>query len=110
MLELAPVEYHKSMSWYDALLYCQFLEIDGVTGWRLPTLLELSTLSFPVDDELHHWNDDGAYYWSSNVRVIREQEWALTLSEYYPYSDEEEWQTGALKSYTGNVVLLVRVI
>lgn len=43
MIELAPPEYLKRMTLRDAVLYCQFLEIDGKRDWRFPTLNEVKT-------------------------------------------------------------------
>jgi hypothetical protein len=38
--ELAPEEFHKKLSLEEAQLYCFSLNIDGKTGWRLPTYNE----------------------------------------------------------------------
>jgi hypothetical protein len=35
--EIAPKETEIRANWYDAKLYCFSLNIDGKTGWRLPT-------------------------------------------------------------------------
>jgi hypothetical protein len=43
MIERAPEEYHKTLTYEEALLYCFSLNIDGKTGWRLPTLREIFT-------------------------------------------------------------------
>jgi hypothetical protein len=48
----------KSMSLLDAVLYCQFLEINGNRGWRLPTINELISSRSPV---ISKWA-----FWSSN--------------------------------------------
>lgn len=106
MLELSPVEYHKPMSWHDALLYCQFLEIDGKTGWRLPTYLELSTM--PLLEP--HEDDDCEYYWSSNELVFNGDAYALSMYVVAAYTEDESQRTSALKTYAGNIVFPVRVI
>ena len=43
MIERAPEEYHKTLTYEEAVLYCFSLNIDGKTGWRLPTLREIFT-------------------------------------------------------------------
>ena len=43
-IELAPIEYMKSMTWDEAKLYCFLLNIDGKVGWRIPTMRELHWL------------------------------------------------------------------
>lgn len=41
MIDVAPEIVHtKVSSIEEALLYCQFLEVDGMRGWRLPTYQE----------------------------------------------------------------------
>ena len=41
MIERSPEEYHKTLTYDEALLYCFSLNIDGKVGWRLPTLREI---------------------------------------------------------------------
>jgi hypothetical protein len=35
MIELSDKKYWKQLKYYDALLYCQVLEIDGKNDWRM---------------------------------------------------------------------------
>jgi hypothetical protein len=35
MIELSDKKYWKKLKYYDALLYCQVLEIDGKNDWRM---------------------------------------------------------------------------
>jgi hypothetical protein len=42
--EIAPNRAVKQLNLSDAILYCFSLNIDGVTGWRLPTNSELSLI------------------------------------------------------------------
>ena len=44
MIETAPEEYWKQLSYTDAVLYCFSLNIDGKIGWRLPTQAEIRTI------------------------------------------------------------------
>ena len=39
------------MRWEQAPGYCRGLALEGYTGWRLPTLEELSTLAWPDHPE-----------------------------------------------------------
>ena len=57
MIERAPEEYHKTLTYEEAVLYCFSLNIDGKTGWRLPTLREIFT------QKLYGW-----YIGDDNVR------------------------------------------
>ena len=47
MIEIAPKEYWKKLKYYDALLYCSLLVIDGKNDWRLPTIDEVKLISKP---------------------------------------------------------------
>jgi hypothetical protein len=42
MIELAPPEYMQYMTLMNAMLYCQFLDIDDKRDWRLPSAQEMS--------------------------------------------------------------------
>lgn len=59
-LEVAPKSTEIQANWYDAKLYCFSLNIDGKTGWRLPTKEELNEIYESVNDFVH-----GNYYWTS---------------------------------------------
>jgi hypothetical protein len=39
--EIAPKETEDYLKWDDAKLYCFSLNVDGKTGWRIPTVREL---------------------------------------------------------------------
>jgi hypothetical protein len=34
-IEIADIKYWKKLNYYDGLLYCQLLSIDGVDDWRM---------------------------------------------------------------------------
>ena len=57
--EIAPKETEIQANWDDAKLYCFSLNIDGKTGWRLPTKEELNQIYQSENDFENNW------YWSS---------------------------------------------
>jgi hypothetical protein len=57
--EIAPKSTEIESNWDDARLYCFALNIDGKTGWRLPTKKELWILKESDNDFAIRW------YWSS---------------------------------------------
>jgi formylglycine-generating enzyme required for sulfatase activity len=78
--EIAPKSTEIQANWYDAKLYCFSLNIDGKTGWRLPTKEEL--------DEIYESENDfiDAYYWSS-TEYNGSSAWGQTFSAGTQYSD-----------------------
>lgn len=58
--EVAPKETEIKSNWYDANLYCMFLEVDGKNDWRLPTIEELHE----IYQSKNNFTTD-YYYWSS---------------------------------------------
>ena len=59
--EIAPKETEIRLNWDDARLYCFSLDIEGKTGWRLPTKEELNEIYESENDF------EKAYYWSSTA-------------------------------------------
>lgn len=57
--EIAPKSSETRLNWNDAHLYCFTLNIDGKTGWRLPTEEELYEIYESINDFENYW------YWSS---------------------------------------------
>jgi hypothetical protein len=57
--EIAPKSTETRLNWDDARLYCFALNIDGKTGWRLPTKEELDEIYESENDFEKYW------YWSS---------------------------------------------
>lgn len=57
--EIAPKSTEIQANWDDAKLYCFALNVDGKTGWRLPTKDELNEIYQTENDFV------GYYYWSS---------------------------------------------
>jgi hypothetical protein len=58
-IEIAPKETEIQANWNDAKLYCFALNIDGKTGWRLPTKEELTEI-YQSENDFEKW-----YYFSS---------------------------------------------
>ena len=59
MIEIAPAEYWKKLNYYEAIMYCFSLNIDGKIGWRLPNSVEYELTEktgWSVDD-LHFFTD-----------------------------------------------------
>jgi hypothetical protein len=50
-VQIAPVDYWQALRFDDARLYCFSLNIDGKTGWRLPTKEELIRILSTHDTE-----------------------------------------------------------
>jgi hypothetical protein len=63
--EIAPEEFHKKLSLEEAQIYCFSLNIDGKTGWRLPTYNECIIADDALGDG---WNqkDIGNEYFTRN--------------------------------------------
>ena len=59
-IEISPKEYERTLSWDDAILYCQLLVIDGKDNWRLPNTNELYTIYTSSNDFCR------GNYWSIN--------------------------------------------
>jgi hypothetical protein len=62
MIESAPIS-AKSMTYAEALLYCQFCDHNGYTDWRMPT----------VEESYIYWkyqkdNTGGWYTYSSSLK------------------------------------------
>ena len=41
---MSPIEYETELNWYDAILYCSMIEIDGHNDWRLPTIRDFEMI------------------------------------------------------------------
>jgi formylglycine-generating enzyme required for sulfatase activity len=57
--EVAPKTTEIQATWYNAQMYCLFLNVNGKTGWRLPTKEELDYIYYSKNDFVV------SYYWSS---------------------------------------------
>ena len=61
--EVAPKSTEIQSNWDDARLYCFSLNIDGETGWQLPTMGELNEIYQAENDFEEMW------YWSSTEDI-----------------------------------------
>lgn len=68
--EIAPKTSEMQLNWEDARLYCFSLNIDGKTGWRLPTKKELNEI-YESDNDF----EKKGWYWSS-TEVNDDLAWA----------------------------------
>ena len=59
MIEIAPAEYWKKLNYYEAIMYCFSLNIDGKIGWRLPNSVEyeLTEKTGWTVEDLHFFTD-----------------------------------------------------
>jgi hypothetical protein len=58
-IEISDKKYETILNWYDGILYCSLLSIDGKDDWRLPTKDELNDIYKSKNDFV------GSVYWSS---------------------------------------------
>ena len=69
--EIAPKSTEIQANWDDAKLYCLSLNVDGKTGWRLPTKAELNEIYKSKNDFEKFWywsstGNGGGYAWYQN--------------------------------------------
>ncbi len=77
--EIAPKSTEIKANWDDVRLYCFALNIDGKTGWRLPTKEELNEIYESVNDF------EKAWYWSSTENSGNGA-WVQSMSDGYQLS------------------------
>ncbi len=74
-IEVAPKETEIKADWYNAVLYCQFLDVGGKTDWRLPTKDELNDIYNLKNKEL-----DGSIYWSATGVIYSNYAWTQHIT------------------------------
>jgi len=60
-----------SMTWEDAISYCEGLTLAGHTDWRLPNIKELESITDDnIDIDTNFFPDvNASHYWSSTTRA-----------------------------------------
>lgn len=94
--EIAPKSTEIESNWDDARLYCFALNIDGKTGWRLPTKDELSEICESDHDFETHW----CFYWSStelNSYLAWYQNFSIGWSNYTNKIHSRNYLTRAVR-------------
>lgn len=81
--EIAPKETEIQATWDDARLYCFSLNIDGKTGWRLPTKEELNEIYQTKNDFEISW------YWAS-TEFDTGSAWTYTFTNGLRYEDYKD--------------------
>lgn len=97
--EIAPKSTEMQTNWEDAKLYCFALNIDGKTGWRLPTLKEL----FYISEYMPLFHMASALHWSNQKSI---QGCALAMH----YSVEDGSTICSSHTYTIGSSLYVRAV
>jgi hypothetical protein len=89
------IEGGKVWNWWNAKEYCQNLQLDGYSDWRLPTRDELKTIisntnhnGYYIKKELSKSMGKGSYFWSSTPYVsFSERAWYVNFSNGYGSSN-----------------------
>lgn len=80
-------------NWSTADSYCRNTEINGATGWRLPTVAELQALAASdVTLRVPYWQKSG-YTWAGD-RIDSNSHWAVALSSgslFNSYNSNQLW-------------------
>ena len=87
-IEIAPKSTEILATWGDARLYCFALNIDGKTGWRLPTPNELTEFYLLSKSDFTN-----GYYWSSDISC-KNHHWIMDLQQdtrYYGDDTRRYW-------------------
>ena len=86
-----PLNQFNSFTWSDAMTFCPNFGLAGHTDWRLPTVIELTTLvNYNGGDQaLGAWADPGATaLWTSTpLAGTSASAWAIDFNNYNAFSD-----------------------
>ncbi|MCF6340128.1 MAG: DUF1566 domain-containing protein [Sulfurimonas sp.] len=83
VLEWQDNKYKDSLSFDDALNYCQDLTHNGKDDWRLPDLLELTKYSKTIP---YKNSKEQMFFWSSTVnKTLKITAWFVSLSNDYQH-------------------------
>ncbi len=95
--EIAPKSTEIQANWYDAKLYCFLLDVNGKTGWRLPSHEELTKIYESANDCEKDW------YWSSTeTRVLSVPNlygaWTLDFINGDPFSGNKNFDANFVRA------------
>jgi hypothetical protein len=87
-IEISPKKYESKLNWYDGMLYCQLLIIDGKDDWRLPTKDELDYIYHSENDFVFdfYWTSteyNGHNAWSQNLSSGNQYDFSYKNYSYY---------------------------
>jgi hypothetical protein len=71
-IEMAPKQYEKELAWDTGTMYCFSLDINGKTGWRLPTISDVQDLWFHYDA-----SEIDGIYWTNQTTPGEDFAWAV---------------------------------
>ena len=89
--QISPKSTETELNWYDAMEYCQSLNINGITDWRLPTSEELQQI-FESDNDFN-----SELYWTS-------------LADVADFTWKKYFSCGNSKNYDKDDVYYVRAV
>jgi len=104
---------HLTCTWAEAKAYCASLTLAGVSGWRLPALMELETIvdpamAGPAIDATAFPNTTENFYWtSSSIGLTSELEDTVVAVDFS--AGEALWTTVESVTVRGTVKALERV-
>lgn len=70
-IEVSPIEYKNRLTYAEAMLYCFSLNIDGKTGWRLPTWDEANRAGLYHGEFYVHSSDRPTWLLDDKVFAVR---------------------------------------
>ena len=79
------------MTWADAVKFCENLEEDGKTDWRLPTIQELFyIINYSKANPASDLDLKPSYYWSSTTHASHPNDaWIVAFYYGYVYNDNK---------------------
>ena len=88
----------KKMNWDQAKEYCEELNEDGISGWRLPTPQELKVI---YSNDSHHCILDGntdTFWTSEEINENRARSIEFSFARVEPQAKEQEFAVRCLRN------------